>query len=220
MYASNSSLTSSESTTTPSGTYRKKKPAPQPPAAKELFPSDQRESSMLKSNNTLSSYHVRFKILYFNLIYFFISILYIYFFDFYFNRNKICINLGREKKFSFYSSTLKNSSSSSRTTPRARKTKPAPPPPMPTSTPRNISIGNTPNFDESPIIKLRGDDRSLNMWEDQKTNKDEANRNRQSGISCTDSSSYTSYTDKSIQGKWKRKKGPAPPRPIPHRRKV
>ncbi|KMQ87586.1 mical-like protein 2 protein [Lasius niger] len=172
MYASNSSLTSCESTTTPGGTYRKKKPAPQPPVAKELFPSDQRESPMLKCNNTLPSYH--------------------------------------------------NSSLSPRTTPRARKTKPAPPPPMPTSTPRNISIGSAPNFDESPIIKLHGDDCSLNMWEDQKTNKDEANRNRQSlsGISCPDSSSYTSYTDKSIQGKWKRKKGPAPPRPIPHRRKI
>lgn len=106
--------------------------------------------------------------------------------------------------------------------PRARKTKPAPPPPMPTSTPRNISIDNTPSFDESPIIKLRDYDHSLNMWEDQKTNKDEANRNRQSlsSITCIDSSSYTSYSDKSIQGKWKRKKGPAPPRPIPHRRKV
>ncbi|EGI67376.1 MICAL-like protein 2 [Acromyrmex echinatior] len=171
LYASNSSLTSSESTTTPGGTYRKKKPAPQPPVAKELFPSNQHESPILKSHNsTLPSYH----------------------------------------------------DSLSRTTPRARKTKPAPPPPMPTSTPRNISVGKGLSLDESPIIKLRDDDRSLNMWEDQKTNKDEANRNRQSlsSISCTDSSSYMSYTDKSVQGKWKRKKGPAPPRPIPHRRKI
>lgn len=129
---------------------------------------------------------------------------------------------GKKVLIFFYSLAIKNSSLSPRTTPRARKTKPAPPPPMPTSTPRNISIGSAPNFAESPIIKLHGDDCSLNMWEDQKTNKDEANRNRQSlsGISCPDSSSYTSYTDKSIQGKWKRKKGPAPPRPIPHRRKV
>ncbi|XP_077275749.1 MICAL-like protein isoform X1 [Temnothorax americanus] len=170
VYASNSSLTSSESTTTPGGTYRKKKPAPQPPVAKELFPSEQRESPILKSSNSTLPYH----------------------------------------------------DSSLRTTPRARKTKPAPPPPMPTSTPCNISIGSALSFDESPIIKLGGDDRNLNMWEDQKTNKDEANRNRQSlsTVSCTDSSSYTSYTDKSVQGKWKRKKGPAPPRPIPHRRKI
>ncbi|KYN41365.1 MICAL-like protein 2 [Trachymyrmex septentrionalis] len=171
LYASNSSLTSSESTTTPGGTYRKKKPAPQPPVAKELFPSNQHESPILKSHiSTLPSYY----------------------------------------------------DSSPRTTPRARKTKPAPPPPMPTSTPRNISVGKGLSLDESPIIKLRNDDRNLNMWEDQKTNKDEANRNRQSlsSISCTDSSSYMSYTDKSVQGKWKRKKGPAPPRPIPHRRKI
>jgi len=84
MYASNSSLTSSESTTTPSGTYRKKKPAPQPPAAKELFPSDQRESPMLKCNNTPPSYHVRFKLSYFltRFIYFFI-------YNLYFNRKKV-----------------------------------------------------------------------------------------------------------------------------------
>ncbi|XP_012538611.2 MICAL-like protein 1 isoform X2 [Monomorium pharaonis] len=169
VYASNSSLTSSESTTTPGGTYKKKKPAPQPPVAKELFPTNQRESPTLKSYNSTSVYQ----------------------------------------------------DSSSRTTLRTRKTKPAPPPPMPTSTPSKISIG-TPSFDESPIIKLRSDDRSLNMWEDQKTNKDEANRNRQSlsSVSCTDTSSYTSYVDKSVQGKWKRKKGPAPPRPIPHKRKI
>ncbi|XP_067213300.1 MICAL-like protein 1 isoform X2 [Linepithema humile] len=170
-YASNSSLTSSESTTTPGGTYRKKKPpAPQPPATRELFPSDQRESPARKStcDSTSLSYH----------------------------------------------------NSSPRTTPRARKSKPAPPPPMPTSTP--VSIGSALSFDESPIIKLHGTDDDLNMWEDQKTNKDEANRNRQSlsGVSCADSLSYKSYADKSVQGKWKRKKGPAPPRPTPHRRKI
>jgi len=101
--------------------------------------------------------------------------------------------------------------------------KPAPPPPMPTSTPCNISISSALSLDESPIIELRrnGDDPGLNMWEDQKTNKDEANRNRQSlSISGVDDLSYKTYADKSVQGKWKRKKGPAPPRPIPHRRKV
>ncbi|KAL0111485.1 hypothetical protein PUN28_012992 [Cardiocondyla obscurior] len=170
LYASNSSLTSSESTTTPSGTYKKKKPAPQPPVAKELFLSEQHESPILKSREGTLSYH----------------------------------------------------DLSPRTTPRARKTKPAPPPPMPTSTPRNTSTGNAINFDESPIIKLRRDDENWSLWEDQKTNKDEANRNRQSlsSTSCTSSASYTSYADKSVQGKWKRKKGPAPPRPIPHRRKI
>jgi len=62
IYASNSSLISSESITTPGGTNRKKKPAPQPPTAKELFPSDQRESPILKYNDTLPTYQVRFEI--------------------------------------------------------------------------------------------------------------------------------------------------------------
>ncbi|KAG7209124.1 hypothetical protein KM043_015270 [Ampulex compressa] len=172
LYASNSSITSSESTSTPGGTYRKKKPAPQPPAAKELFPTDQRTPPMVKSHNGPST---------------------------------------------GYNST------SPRTTPRARKTKPAPPPPMPTSTPLNLPVVAPLNFGESPIIEnpTRNDDQDSNVWEDQKTNKDEANRNRQSLTSVSgESLSYKSYPDKSVQGKWKRKKGPAPPRPIPHRRKI
>ncbi|XP_032667703.1 FK506-binding protein 5 isoform X2 [Odontomachus brunneus] len=113
-------------------------------------------------------------------------------------------------------------SSSPRTTPRARKTKPAPPPPMSTSTPCNMPINAAVSPSESSIIEFHGnsDDRSLEMWQDQKTNKDEMNRNRQSLSSASDDISYKSYADKSVQGKWKRKKGPAPPRPIPHRRKI
>lgn len=62
VYASNSSLTSSESTTTPSGTYRKKKPAPQPPVAKELFPSEQHESPVIKPCNSTLPYYVSLQI--------------------------------------------------------------------------------------------------------------------------------------------------------------
>lgn len=62
VYASNSSLTSSDSTTTPGGTYRKKKPAPQPPITKELFPPEQRESPTLKSCNSTLPYHVSLEI--------------------------------------------------------------------------------------------------------------------------------------------------------------
>lgn len=58
VYASNSSLTSSESAATVGSTYKKKKPAPQPPTAKELFPSDQQTSPVKSSNNVLSSHHV------------------------------------------------------------------------------------------------------------------------------------------------------------------
>ncbi|KAK9295060.1 hypothetical protein QLX08_010535 [Tetragonisca angustula] len=97
-----------------------------------------------------------------------------------------------------------------RTTFKTRKQKPAPPPPP------------TTNFQESPISKLHGTNIEYNVWEDQKTNKDETNRNRQSfaQISCEENFHCRSYLDKSIEGKWKRKKGPAPPCPIPHRRKI
>lgn len=112
---------------------------------------------------------------------------------------------------------------SPRTTPRTRKAKPAPPPPLPTSTP-NASVNTSLVLEESPINQADdiGDDTRVNMWEDQKNNKDEANRNRQSltSVSCVESPQFKSYPDKSVQGKWKRKKGPAPPRPTPHRRKV
>ncbi|KAI4488985.1 hypothetical protein M0804_004483 [Polistes exclamans] len=156
VYASNSSITSLESTSTPGGTYRKKKPAPLPPTAKELFPSPGYRSV------------------------------------------------------------------SPRTTPRTRKAKPAPPPPIATSTP-NESVNAPLLLEESSIIQADEiADTRVNMWEDQKNNKDEANRNRQSltSISCVESSQFKSYPDKSVQGKWKRKKGPAPPRPTPHRRKI
>lgn len=96
-----------------------------------------------------------------------------------------------------------------RTTFKTRKQKPAPPPPM-------------TNFQESPISKLHSTNVEYNVWEDQKTNKDETNRNRQSftQISCEENFHCRSYVDKSIEGKWKRKKGPAPPCPVPHRRKI
>lgn len=47
-------------------------------------------------------------------------------------------------------------------------------------------------------------------WENEKLAKDEENRNRQT-ISLA-------APNKSMYGKWKRKKGPAPSRPVPQRR--
>lgn len=100
-------------------------------------------------------------------------------------------------------------------TPRIRKTKPAPPMPMSTSTPQSLT-------DVFPIEEKE----SAAIWDDQKNSKDETNRNRQSlsGIPPElDDSEHrfsATFVDKSAQGKWKRKKGPAPPRPIPHKRKV
>ncbi|CAK9829660.1 MICAL-like protein 1 [Anthophora retusa] len=112
--------------------------------------------------------------------------------------------------------------SSMHTIPKARKIKPAPPPPISTSTPYNMTPVSTVSFEESPIGKLHNVTKENNIWEEQKTNKDEANRSRQNctSFSCEENFHHKSYVDKSMEGKWKRKKGPAPPCPIPHRRKI
>lgn len=173
VYASNSSIASSESTVTPGGTYRKKKPAPPPPspAVNELDPLDERGSPVQKSHNSSMGYP----------------------------------------------------SLSPRSTPKSRKNKPAPPPPMPTSTLYNMTFGASFNLAESPIAELQtAENLSSHVWQDEKTSKDETNRNRQSltNMLVGESLGYKSNSSKSLQGKWKRKKGPAPPRPIPHRRKI
>lgn len=93
--------------------------------------------------------------------------------------------------------------------------KPAPPPPMATSTPQSLI--------ESFGAETPDEDRHSAIWDDQKNSKDETNRNRQSLGTANDEISQhyaVAFVDKSSQGKWKRKKGPAPPRPIPHKRKV
>ncbi|XP_076160956.1 MICAL-like protein isoform X2 [Ptiloglossa arizonensis] len=109
-----------------------------------------------------------------------------------------------------------------RTTIKRHKTKPAPPPPMRSSSPCNTSIAATLNFDESPIVQSRNMDQYQNTSDDKKTNKDEENRSKQSlmHIPCGDNFDYKSFLDKSTQGKWKRKKGPAPTCPMLHKRKV
>lgn len=78
------------------------------------------------------------------------------------------------------------------------------------------------------IIPLKIDDDSLTLenttttserqWEKMKDNKEAQNRNRQSQISPTSSQndSYNNLiSNKSQQGKWKRRKGPAPALPVP-----
>lgn len=77
------------------------------------------------------------------------------------------------------------------------------------------------------IIPLKVDDDSLTLettttserqWEKMKDNKEAQNRNRQSQISPTSSQndSYNNLiSNKSQQGKWKRRKGPAPALPVP-----
>ena len=52
IYASNTSLGSCGSTTTPGGTYRKKKPAPQPPTKETLSPNHNLATSTHNSSPT------------------------------------------------------------------------------------------------------------------------------------------------------------------------
>lgn len=76
------------------------------------------------------------------------------------------------------------------------------------------------------IVPLKVDDDSLTLetttserqWEKMKDNKEAQNRNRQSQTSPTSSQndSYNALiSNKSQQGKWKRRKGPAPALPVP-----
>ncbi|XP_012268898.2 MICAL-like protein 1 isoform X1 [Athalia rosae] len=102
-------------------------------------------------------------------------------------------------------------------TPRIRKSKPAPPPPMSTSTPHSTT--------DSFVTESENPEVGALVWDDQKSSKDEINRNRQSLSPISNAEEgvphySVSFVDKSAQGKWKRKKGPAPPRPIPHKRKI
>ncbi|XP_012277904.1 MICAL-like protein 1 isoform X2 [Orussus abietinus] len=116
--------------------------------------------------------------------------------------------------------------SSPRTTPRLRKSRLAPPPPTPTSVPCITSATPISGSDESPITNPQEIDADKpKIWDEQKSNKDEANRSKQSVVTVIaekndEVHSYVPHPDKSVQGKWKRKKGPAPSRPIPHRRKI
>lgn len=82
--------------------------------------------------------------------------------------------------------------------PHKRKSRPAPPPP----TVSGVSS------DEVAVKSSSLDGRKLQ--------KDEANRSMQAG----DKEDLALPRDKSTFGQWKRKKGPAPPRPLPQRRQV
>lgn len=94
---------------------------------------------------------------------------------------------------------------------RSRKTKRAPLPP--TSTP--CSQRSPANIDVSPVIKRP----EIVDWEDQKQAKDEENRSRRT-ISGEASYCSLGIPNKSTYGIWKRKKGPAPSRPIPQKRTI
>nr|CAD7423057.1 unnamed protein product [Timema monikensis] len=98
---------------------------------------------------------------------------------------------------------------------RHRKARPAPPPPT-----KMTSVSDEHKDETSEIILD-----SLEL-ERGKNEKDVANRNRQSQITnmvitaSEDPMRLTITPNKSTFGQWKRKKGPAPPRPVPQRRKI
>lgn len=101
---------------------------------------------------------------------------------------------------------------------RVRKTKRAPLPPSSTPLPHEKQEPPKPTIEVSPVVA---------EWDGEKHAKDEENRSRQNNSS----QGYTEEAeeehpasattgDKSRQGKWKRKKGPAPARPVPQRRTI
>lgn len=71
--------------------------------------------------------------------------------------------------------------------------------------------------DESPLKEGRSSSR---QWEKMKQNKESENRNRQSLVSNSSdgASELDRFYNKSQQGKWKRRKGPAPALPVPPKR--
>ncbi|KAF2893965.1 hypothetical protein ILUMI_12210 [Ignelater luminosus] len=125
---------------------------------------------------------------------------------------------------------------SPKSTPKIRKSKKAPLPPSVTSTPLMVHKEPVITSEISPIVH-DDDDKpqpieaskektvvETGEWEKEKIIKDELNRNRQSQAgmdsSSPENSSGLPVPNKSTYGKWKRRKGPAPSRPIPQRRNI
>lgn len=108
-----------------------------------------------------------------------------------------------------------------------------------TVTQQPATLGETPPHDDSvfyrrvikpltdddatPIKEGEGEEmvvRSASrQWEKLKQNKESENRNRQSLVSnSSDGGELDRFYNKSAQGKWKRRKGPAPSLPVPPKR--
>ncbi|XP_037938439.1 calponin homology domain-containing protein DDB_G0272472-like isoform X2 [Teleopsis dalmanni] len=77
---------------------------------------------------------------------------------------------------------------------------------------------DTPTHDKNPLLDdLNGEVTHDRQLEKLKDNKEAKNRNRQSQISASSGAEdgETLHYNKSVHGKWKRRKGPAPALPIP-----
>ncbi|CAH1985993.1 unnamed protein product [Acanthoscelides obtectus] len=143
--------------------------------------------------------------------------------------------LGESPGSSLTSSPCHSTYHSPRSTPKYRKTKKAPPPPVPvttaSSTPckkelfqNNLNVESrklmSNRISISPIINETGEEADReNDVEKEKLVKDETNRTRQGQeINKISSDKPVSLPDKNAMGKGKRRKGPAPVRPIITRR--
>ncbi|KAL3269949.1 hypothetical protein HHI36_009005 [Cryptolaemus montrouzieri] len=113
---------------------------------------------------------------------------------------------------------------SPKSTPKNRKMKRAPPPPTSTPLDTKKSEGDgelallsqiETGTDVSKPLQFR-----IGSEENLKSAKDEMNRNRQSASNLPLNDMPSSLPNKSTYGKWKRRKGQAPSRPIPQKRFV
>ncbi|XP_044734047.1 exonuclease 1-like isoform X2 [Chrysoperla carnea] len=179
----------------PSGTYRKKKPAPPPPTSRDVFGSKDTTAMAFKDMKNITS-----------------------------------------------PPTVKLRKNRPAPAPPPQSTRPKSLIQSPTTSSLNDSSLST--FDED-IAHSSQKNHKINSSptkstnseiEKEKNSKDEKNRNRQSMTLATtphpiphqsdspaDSSDISinlSPPNKSTYGKWKRKKGPAPPRPVPQRRQI
>lgn len=126
------------------------------------------------------------------------------------------------------SSSLTSMVSNTGTSRRSKKPAPAPPSLITgSSSPNSGSLPPSPNPSirsphkrkarpaPQPPTVLAAAEKTASL-DGRKLQKDEANRNTQ----ATDKEEPSLPRDKSTFGQWKRKKGPAPPRPVPQRRQV
>ncbi|XP_063222144.1 MICAL-like protein 1 isoform X2 [Bacillus rossius redtenbacheri] len=115
-----------------------------------------------------------------------------------------------------------------------RKKKLAPPPPsarelFSKSAESSRTSSPTPSSLQSPqVVRRHRKSRQAPLppssnapqWNHNKDDKNAANRIKQNGVEGNEEARPVVAPNKSVAGQWKRKKGPAPPRPVPQRRQI
>ncbi|XP_072379186.1 uncharacterized protein MICAL-like [Diabrotica undecimpunctata] len=131
---------------------------------------------------------------------------------------------GESNASSLTSTPCQSVQHSPKATPKQRKNKRAPPPPpkfasTPIPSPKKPDENPTDPTETQAESSIKPDD-----LQKEKTAKDEVNRNRQSQDMQNDpvieDSNLLSVPNKSTYGKWKRKKGLAPTKPVPQKRTI